>query len=119
MADPLVRFCTSLLRSFPSLGSVHLAHMKDWGELLPHLFLADLTRHLAAASAHHDPRKDFEIRRLMKFLERAWSEERGEVRGLIITGFLENLPRGDEPGARLRAMLGSQLRRELIAIDGG
>ena len=121
MSDHTVSFVRSMVERFPSLYGPLEGHIRDnYGEVLPHVFFGDVTRYvvsllLAARSGSNLPRRR-ELRDILNYLEEAYASGDEEVRGLISVSFLENLPRSDESGAKLREMVGPNLRRQLQAI---
>ena len=90
----------------PALGPVLAAHRAEFdGELLPHLFMADVTRWLVTGGPAAS---------VLAVLERHLAEGDTEVQNVIALSFLENLEATD---TALRAALGPGLRAELQAME--
>src|SRR3954471_14705300 len=117
MSEQAVSFVRSIVARFPSLSAILEEHLKDnLGEILPHVFLGDVTRYLpslllAASSGGFPIRR--ELRDILDYLEEVFSGDGAELRELISASFLENLPRPGESGAQLREMVGPTLKRQL------
>jgi hypothetical protein len=113
MRERDVQFIRDLGASFPALRPMLAEHVEDnFGDVLPHLFLADVLRWLLAQLDEGGGDDRAEITDILSFLEDAFSAGDEERQELISTGFVENLPRPGEPGARIRRMLGPELRDE-------
>lgn len=113
-------FVRQLAELSPALATMLEEHLKDnFGEVLPHVFLGDVTRHIIAMALTADSGSGLAVRRELKsVLERLESEYaagNAEAQELIAASFLENLPGVGEPGSAIRNMvgpkLGSQLRK--------
>jgi hypothetical protein len=101
--DALIR---DLAAAAPALADLLAEHRADQGgELLPHLYMADVTRWLAAG---------VESRLVLAVLERHLAEGDEDVQNVIALSFLENL--GPEH-VSIRAALGPGLRAELDALE--
>jgi hypothetical protein len=101
-------FIAALITAEPMLATVHAEHLADNDELLPHLFMADVTRWLAA----NGPSSKV-IQTLETYLERGDAD----VRNVIEVSFLENLERDDPTHQRIRAALAPRLRASLAAME--
>jgi hypothetical protein len=98
-------FVADLVSVAPVLRGVLDEHLADQGgELLPHLFAADVTRWLSARGPEPT---------VLAVLEHHLADGDDEVRNVVALGVLENL----EPGNVLRAALGPGLRAELAALE--
>src|SRR5204862_3762142 len=97
MSDERIDFVERLVSLFPYLRALLLEHKSDnFGEILPHLFIADLARkatdmYVALRSKSSDDRDQ-----LLAFLETSYRSNDTEVRELLSASFLENLPRQGE-----------------------
>lgn len=114
MREGDVRFIRELVDEFPALRPELDEHVEDnCGEVLGHLFLADCLR-LVLATLDDGPRRvsGLDVPRLLGYLELRFAQGEEHLKELISAGFLESLPRADEPGHCLRAMLGPMLRAE-------
>jgi len=98
----------SLAERCPALLPVLQEHLDDYDGLLPHVFIADVTRWLADRYAT-DP-TDEQVACGLDVLEAAFAVGHSDDRELIAASFLENLPRGDERGHGLRDAIGPALR---------
>jgi len=85
-------------------------HLADEdGELLPHMFMADLIRAATEWLRSEDGRAV--LASVLASFEDAYGHDY-EVDELIATGFVEALPYPHDKGAELLAMLGPKLRAE-------
>ena len=108
-----VAFVGPLSYRFPVLTETFAEHLADQdGEVLPHVFMGDVTRWLLERLRVHGP-KDATLREILGFLEEWFTRRNGRVDELLAVSFLENLPRSPEPGSELRSLLGPALREEL------
>jgi len=103
-----------MVERFPVLGADLVEHLEDnFGELLPHVFLADLMRRVVELhDAGLDPRQDEGAKRIIDYLEDRFRSGDDQVQELISTGFVEVLPREGEPGYGVRSLLGPELSAE-------
>jgi hypothetical protein len=124
MSDATIEFIQLLVRRYPRLQPIFDEHVSDnFGEVLPHLFLGDLTRYsvsrfvaVESGMLPKDSEAEWELRRLLSDLEDAYSAGDEELQELISVSFLENLPRPDEEASGLRAWLGPALLAQLRVI---
>lgn len=92
----------ALLRAEPALKAVLREHLADNGELLSHLYIADVTRWLVANGPGAP---------VLAVLETALVDGDAEVRDIILASFIENIEQ-DEPSYQpLRSALGPSLRK--------
>jgi hypothetical protein len=90
----------------PAVAALLREHRAEYdGDVLAHVFVADVTRWLAANGPDAA---------VLGALERHLAGGDAEVRNVIALSFLENLEPGDEP---VRAALGPRLRAELAAME--
>lgn len=93
---------------YTELAPLLTEHLEDnEGEVLPHLFLADVMRWLAARVEYD---QDL-CRGVLKLLERAYVRGPEDVRGLITVSGVEVIPGPGQPGSALRELLGPTLMR--------
>jgi hypothetical protein len=110
--EELVRL---LVDAFSPLRPLLDEHLDDnFGDVLPHLFLADVSRYLVDLIESGRRGDALPVLDWLEQRFRAGSEEEQE---LIATGFLEALPRPDEPGAAVRGALGPALSDELARVN--
>jgi len=60
--------------------------------------------------------EESQLMRLLTSLEEAYGNEGPEIEELISVSFLENLPRPEEEGGQIRALVGPRLKKQLNAI---
>lgn len=101
----------SLVERCPSLLPVLEEHLDDYDGLLPHVFMADVTRWIAARYGS-DP-GDGSVTCVLDFLEAAFDAGRPDDRELIAASFLENLPPDDDAAGGVRKLLGPTLSDHL------
>jgi hypothetical protein len=109
-----VAFVGAFCFRFPELMPQLQEHIDDYDGLLPHVFMADVTRWML--QRFHDDPSDPTIRQVLDFFETAFERATGEEREIIGTSFLENLPRPGEENNGLRALLGPGLQNQLNEI---
>ena len=116
MSAVTVAFVGSLVYQFPPLLGLLQEHLDDQeGEVLPHLFVADLERWIEAEVLRHDGQPSELATKIIDFLETAVQRD-DEVAELIHTSFLEHVPRPGQPGAEIRTNLGPALTERLRQI---
>lgn len=92
----------------PGFSAVAKEHLRDNGELLPHLLMADLLRYVGAALSV--PASESEIRVVLAALDAAALCGNAETENVVALSFCENLEL--EPFfPRLRPLLGLALLR--------
>ena len=117
MSASTVAFVGAFVYRFPVLRSLLQEHLDDQdGEVLPHLFIADVERWAEAQLECHDEASYALVRDVLAFLEAACCTQGDEVEELIAVSFLEHLPRPGKPGAELRSMVGPNLAKQLQRI---
>jgi len=111
-----VAFVGCLVYRFPALLGLLQEHLEDQeGEILPHLFVADLERWIEAELERSGGEPTELIEQILAALETA--VRRGdEVSEVIHASFLEHLPRPGDPGAQIREKLGPALTERLQQI---
>ena len=125
MSAKTVEFIERLVSACEYLRGPLDEHKSDnFGEVLPHLFIADVARlavdrFFALRNAPPDSRKQLESRlqKLSAFLEDSYEKDGPEVEELLSVSFLEHLPRlGEEPAWRIREWLGPKMQAQLAVI---
>jgi len=93
-------------------------HLDDQeGELLPHLFMADVERWAEAQFDMATPASRSRLSAVLEFLEGEFAGQGdSEVADLIFVSFLEHLPRAPSSGAGLRSIVGPACQRALAVI---
>jgi hypothetical protein len=122
MSASTTAFARQLAGLSPALSTLLEEHIKDnFGELLPHLFLGDVTRHIVALAQTPVPQASFAVRRelktILEAIEHGYVTGNAELQELIAASFLENLPTKGEPGSEIRGMVGPELGRQLRAME--
>lgn len=95
----------------PALLLLLQEHLSDYDGLLPHVFMGDVTR-WAVQRYGADP-SDPALKAVLDCLEGAFQGPYPEEHELIAASFLENLPKEDEPNAKIRDAVGPALREHL------
>lgn len=124
MSDATIALVDRLVERLVVLQPMLREHLADnFGEVLPHMFIGDLTRYvvareIAAGQVNRDLSAAIqgEIDEVLDALEQAYSDGDEEVEELIAVSFLENLPRDGEPGHAIRSRLGPLLGEQLKRI---
>jgi len=123
MNTETIDFVHALVEAFPVLGRLLDEHIEDnFGEVLPHLFIADVARTAVSAlsgTTSEVPLGPFDsalIKRLLAFLEDRYISDGPEVQELLAVSFLENLPRPEEQGSEIRNMVGPAMQEQLRVI---
>lgn len=113
-----------LLDRVGELRPIHDEHLADNVELLPHVFMGDVTRFVV--SLHKkllmDPGSEHGEKILsttLELLERALREGDDDLQELIVVSFLENLEQSDEDYESLKRLLGKELSRHLSVLEAG
>lgn len=104
----------ALVHQFPGLPPALQEHLNEQeGELLPHLFMADVERWAEAEVVNRLPQSQSSITGILNFFEAAFGNDDAEIVELIHVSFLEHLPRPGQPGSELRGILGPLLTERL------
>lgn len=111
-----------LVNGFPSIRPLLEEHLTDnFGEVLPHLFLGDVTRYLTRlADAVNSPGggvASAELDRMLAALDTEFVNGDEEVRELLVVSFLENLARDRGAAQQLRPLLKPGLGGELRKLE--
>jgi hypothetical protein len=118
MRDP-VSLSYELAAKMPALRARLEQHRADFDELLPHVFMGDVSRY-AIEQYHHFARGAGDaadaLRLLFSITEVAAREGTEDVKELISVSFLENIAAELADYPAFRAFLGPVLRRELEPI---
>ena len=81
-------FCESLVSTCPELQDLLIEHISDYDELLPNVFLGEVTRHLLANGKGRV--------RIVEHLNNSLSSGESDVENLIAVSFVENLESREE-----------------------
>lgn len=107
-----------LVRSVPDFQNSYKEHLADYDEVLPHVLLADLMRHLVSiyrGSGSHDVGVRL-IEPALDWLEQGMASNDPRVPEAIVVSFLENLEK-DEDGRKIASVLGPRLKAALTAMS--
>lgn len=105
-----------LLRAVPELSATYREHLDDNDELLPHVFLGDVTRFVIGHVA--DSSDAAMLQKLLDELELEYRAGDEEIRELIGASFLENLIGENAALKCLTPMMGPCLREAAQTICG-
>ncbi len=83
-----VEFCQTLAGKFPDIATILTEHIADNDELLPHVFLADVTRYVLADGPCR--------KQVVKFLDESFASQGQDVEDLIAVSFVEYLVDSEE-----------------------
>lgn len=83
MTATTIGLCESLVRHCPDLSALLAGHKNDYDELLPNVFLGDVTRYVLADGK--------ERRQIVAFLNQSLSSGDPDVENLVAVSFVENL----------------------------
>lgn len=115
--DSSKQFVEELVEATPSLRTLYDEHLSDHKELLPHVFMGDLTRYTLDLQEKVLEHGDTEARRVLTemlgLLENGMTEGSEKVKELIAVSFLENLDQDHKVYQSLKGVLGPRLREEL------
>jgi len=97
-------FCEELARLFPDVASVLSNHLADNDELLPHVFMGDVTRYVLS-----DPPSR---QALVNHLDEALREGGTDLQELVAVSFVENLESSEELERALKGIDARTIREE-------
>ena len=84
-----IEFCQRLAQDNPALGQSLKEHLIDnYGQVLPHIFLADVYRKIRDSKEYAPS--------ILRYLNRAFTSSGKEVNDLIAVGFVETIDDFDE-----------------------
>jgi hypothetical protein len=98
------QFCRQLAERFSTASRVLVEHLDDYDNLLPHVFVAELTRHLL--------REPIDRAQIVQSLEDSLSSGDPEIAELIAASFLENVENRNDLSRLLNGVTGSSLLAE-------
>ena len=113
-------FIENLVKKFPDLKEPYDEHIRDYDELLPHVFFSSFTFWLVSLYSGEIKNENAEalIKRILEFLEEAYVNNGEDVNNLIAVSFLENLPGPGEKNCRLDRLLGPAMAEQYKIIYG-
>ena len=108
--DESISFVDGLVQAVPELTDCYRQHIEDNDELLPHVFMGDVTRFAVDQAANS---KDYQIlKQLLKYLDAGIQSGSTEICELVGVSFLENLIGEDAALDKLLPMMGKALYSE-------
>ena len=96
--------CHDLAERFSGLRTMYDEHIQDFDELIPHIFMADVTRYVLA----HEP----ESIAIVQMLENVFAKKSDVTQNLIQASFVENIESVAELESILEGVVGNCLREE-------
>lgn len=102
----------------PSLGALERSHLEEYGELLPHVLMADVTRFFVQQVREGSDSSRAIAARVAAALEAALKLGDDSAKELVLASFVENLV-GEEPTARIHESLPEELRQALMRFQRG
>ena len=109
-------FVKRLLRAVPELNAVYDESLEDNDMLLPHVFMGDVTRFIAAEAGRTSGTSI--LQRFLRHLENELSAGDAEAIELIRASFIENLIGEKAVVNKLMPLMEPSLLREVEAIHG-
>jgi hypothetical protein len=102
-------FVQRLLAQAPQFQDGYAKHLQENNELIPHVFMADVTRKVIANCS--DRSQSLHLKALLVFFERELNSGDAEANDLIAAGFCENLIDESRALTTLLPLMGSALRQ--------
>lgn len=110
-------FLQDLVGRFPQLEEDYECHVENNGGPLPHVFFWEVTQAVMHAYSGTDADyAEFDWRGLIEYLEETYPTAPLEVKEVIVTSFLLNLPWPGEPGYAIVAELGPTLAEKFRQV---
>ncbi len=108
-----VVFVYLLLERVPELRTVYEEHIRDNDELLPHVWLGDVSRYIVQQVRSGETGPATSVERILSALDQwlAFGDE--HVKELVSVSFVENLVEHDDVLESLKGLLGPNLENEL------
>jgi hypothetical protein len=114
-------FVEQLLGRASGLKPIYEEHLADYDQLLPHVFMGDVTRYVMslqqAIMNDGDAKAEGKLSGILDLFEAALAEAEPYVQELVVLSFLENLERHDPGYASIKQRLGAKLSSELDRIE--
>ena len=88
MSMTTFEFCEALANKIPDIATILAEHISDNDEILPHVFLADVTRYILANGASR--------KQIVKYLDESFTVHGHDIEELIAVSFVEYLVDSDE-----------------------
>lgn len=104
MAMTSSEFCEALAQHFRGIGELLADHISEYDELLPNVFLGDVTRYVLADGQDR--------RRIVEYLDDAFGSQGPDVENLIAVSFVENVETREELERATDGLEASRIRAE-------
>ena len=115
-----VAFLDEIAKRFPQLAEDYEIHVENNGIPLPHVFFADVTRAVLAAYEGTDPDyAELDWQGFLKFLDSLYPTAPIDVKDVIVTSFLLQLPWPTQPGYAVVDHLGPVLTQKFREVRPG
>jgi hypothetical protein len=111
MSEKTIEFTRRLVEAFPVLEEDYEDHVANYGETLPHLFASmELMDAVVGSYLGQEEYRALDWAAIIAYLDKQLAEEEdAQVRGVIVTSFVKDLPSRGEPGYGLVKHLGPHL----------
>lgn len=108
-----------LVQAVPRLAPLYTEHRSDYEQVLPHVFLGDVTRFVTQAFTDNETGGSHAGRRrdaieVLRVLDEALATGESSVLELVSVSFLENIEWATPEGHLIRTAIGPRLREELL-----
>ena len=104
MEDCTKVFMQNLVKQCDSLSAFYLDHISYYDELLPHVFMGEITRQIISGNLQRQ--------KIVEHLSEAFRTGDEEVKNLIAASFIENIETEEELEFALKGVKESALRTE-------
>ncbi len=108
-----ITYINKLIDQVPELRYVYDEHIHDNDELLPHVFLGDVTRYVVQQVRLGETGSAKPVERILSILDQGMGSSDEQVKELISVSFVENLVEHDEVLASLNGLIGLNLKKEI------
>ena len=103
-----------LLTEVPCLRALYEEHLRDYNELLPHVFMGSVVRFVVSeVEGGTPPLEHAAVGQILGVIEAALASLSPEVSELASVSFAENLAEHRDVVRKLKADLGPRLRQEI------
>jgi hypothetical protein len=108
-----IAWVNKLLEQVPELRHVYDEHIHNNDELLPHVFLGDVTRYVVQQVYLGETGPAKPVERILSVLEQGMGSGDEQVEELVSVSFVENLVEHDDVLASLKGLIGPNLQKEI------
>jgi hypothetical protein len=102
-------FFGQLIQNIPEINDTYTEHILDYGELLPHVLMGDVTRWIIRNYKQRAAQDSHAFARAINFLSDQYATGDPETRNLLEVSFVENLPAPGCAGSDISDHLGATL----------